>query len=102
MKINLETILKQSYEKLVLIDFFAEWCAPCMQLMPIIEALEKEFPGVCFYRLDVEEYKGIANEYNVRAIPFLLFLKDGKKVDEMVGNQSKGLIIERINILHKG
>ncbi len=73
-------------EGLVLIDFFAEWCMPCMMMSPIIEDLDEEFSGkVKFGKINVDDNSEIAGKYSVQSIPHFVVFKDGNVVEEMSG-----------------
>ena len=70
----------------ILIDFSAEWCGPCMMLAPVLEDLSGEYEGkVSFYNVDVDENPDLAGEFFVQSIPALAVLKDGKLEDMQVG-----------------
>jgi thioredoxin 1 len=73
-------------EKPVIIDFWAEWCAPCITMLPVFENLAKKYNGkMVFGRLNVDENGEISNRYQVFSIPtFIIFVK-GKPVDIVVG-----------------
>jgi thioredoxin len=74
----------------VLVECWADWCMPCRALSPIIEELAQEFKGrVRFGRLNVDECKETASRLGIRGIPTLLFFSEGKKLNELVGNQPK-------------
>ena len=74
----------------VLVDFWAEWCGPCHQVAPILEALADEFDGkIKFVKVETEEYFDAAYRYGIRSLPTLLVFKDGQKVDETIGARSK-------------
>ena len=62
-------------DKVVVVDFYADWCAPCRTLTPIMEELAKELPAASFYKLDVDKNPLTAGKHNVRSIPMLLFIK---------------------------
>ena len=71
---------------LVLIDFWASWCGPCLALAPTIEELAVEFAGkVVVGKLDVDENPSTAERFQVCSIPTVVMLKDGKEVDRVVG-----------------
>lgn len=80
-----------------LIDLWAEWCGPCRQLGPTIEAIAEEYQGkLKVYKLNVDENPTVPTRYNVRGIPTMLLIKDGQLVDQLVGNQPKSVIIQAI------
>jgi len=71
---------------LVLIDFWAEWCAPCRMVAPIIEELAREYTGkVLVGRLNVDENSETAERFQIFSIPTLLLMKNGEEVDRIVG-----------------
>ncbi len=70
----------------VLVDFWATWCGPCRTIAPTIEKLAADFEGRAkIVKLDVDNNPQTAMKYGIRSIPSLLFFKDGKPVDQMVG-----------------
>ncbi|MDO4161585.1 MAG: thioredoxin [Pseudomonadota bacterium] len=76
---------------LVLVDFWAEWCGPCRQLGPILEAVDEEMNGaVKIYKMNVDDSPETASQFGIRSIPTMFLFKDGKQVDTKVGlnNQS--------------
>lgn len=73
-------------EGLVVIDCYADWCGPCRMISPIVETLAFEYRGkVKFGKLNTDDNQKIAASFGVMAIPTLLFFKDGKYVDRIVG-----------------
>lgn len=84
----------------LVIDFWATWCGPCRMLAPIIEELANEYDGkVTVGKCDVEEADDIAAEFGIRNIPTIVFMKDGKILDKIVGAASKSKIEEKIKAL---
>jgi len=82
----------------VIIDFWAEWCGPCLALAPPLEEVAKERIGkVRVAKVNVEEEPNLAAQFNIRNIPFLAFIKNGQKVGELVGNQAKATILKAVD-----
>ena len=77
-------------EALVLVDFWATWCAPCLATAPILEELAKECDGkINFAKANVDENGPLASKYHIAAIPTMLIFKDGQPVEQIVGYKSK-------------
>ena len=72
---------------LAMVDFWAEWCGPCRIVGPIVEELAQEYAGkgVVVGKVDVDHNPGIASRFGIRSIPSILFFKDGKHIDTVVG-----------------
>ena len=86
-------------EKLVVVDLFAEWCGPCKVISPIIDEVSIEFEKeISVGKVDVDNNSEIANKYNIRNIPTILFIKDGQVVDKLVGSVQKKQIVDKINL----
>ncbi len=80
----------EKHDGLVVVDFWAAWCGPCRLIAPIVDQLAREYEGkVKVTKLDVDANSKSAMKFNVRSIPMLLFFKDGKVVDQIVGAQPK-------------
>ena len=77
----------------VLVDFWAEWCAPCKMVAPVLDDLSMEYDGkVKFTKVDVDTNPETAMKYGIRSIPTLLVFKGGSPVDQVVGAVPKAVI----------
>ena len=96
--LNKDNFLKEvSNEKVVLVDFYADWCGPCQAIHPILEELSDEFDGLAVVaKVDVDQEPGLAGVFNVRSIPTIIMFKKGEPVDILVGLQSKAELQKRI------
>lgn len=84
-------------DKLVVLDFWAEWCGPCRQISPIIEELATEYDGrVVIGKVDVDGNTEVTSRFSIRNIPTVLFIKNGELVEKLVGAQSKAKFVETI------
>jgi thioredoxin len=82
---NFEQEVEQ-HPGLTIVDFWATWCGPCRMIAPVLDQLATEYEGkVKVAKLDVDTNIKTATRFNVRSIPLLLFFKDGKVVDQIVG-----------------
>ena len=101
------TLTEESFERdvlaadrPVLVDFWADWCAPCRAVGPVVERLAEEHEGVAVVgKVDVDSEAGLARRYDVRSIPTLLFFRNGEVVDRMVGAGSPRQIEEKLKSL---
>lgn len=76
----------EGHDGLAMVDFWATWCAPCRMIAPMVEQLAVDHDGkVKVAKLDVDSNQKTAMKFNVRSIPTILFFKDGKLVDQVVG-----------------
>lgn len=87
--------------KVVIIEFSAVWCGPCKMLKPVLDKLNTDYEskGVKIITIDVDESKALSNELMVNEIPLLLFYKDGKMVEQMIGFNPETLIKASIDKL---
>lgn len=99
--VNTTAITDQSFEKdvlqasvPVLVDFWAEWCGPCKALGPKLEEIATELAGkIKIAKLNVDENPNMPAKYGVRGIPTMILFKDGKEIDQIVGNHPKENIL---------
>jgi len=81
----------------VLVDFWAPWCPPCRALAPTLEELSQELNGrMEVVKLNIQEVRGIHNRYGVMNIPTLILFKEGKPVEQIVGNLPKASLKQKI------
>jgi thioredoxin 1 len=86
-----ETVLDS--DKLAVIDFWAVWCGPCRMVAPVIEELAKDYNGkVNVGKVDVDSNPMISQQYGIRNIPTILFVKNGEVVDKQVGAVPKSVL----------
>lgn len=71
--------------KIVLVDFTATWCGPCRLMAPIFVELSKKYENIIFLKVDVDEVKDVTSQWEVRAMPTFIFIKDGKSIHKVVG-----------------
>lgn len=83
----------------VVVDYHAAWCGPCRTLAPVLEEIAAERPDVLVATVDVEAERTLAAMFQIMSLPTLQFFKDGAKVDEMIGAQTKKAILARLDSL---
>ena len=89
-----ETVKKYG---LMVVDFWAPWCGPCLVVSPMIEELAKEYTGkVAFGKVNVDENPTTASKFGILSIPTIVFLKNGKEVDRIIGAVPKDYIKQKI------
>ena len=97
-----EKVIKQSKEKIVLVDFWANWCVPCHMLSPILEKVVGMYgEEVVLVKMNVDECPETANNFSINAIPNVKIFKNGKVMDEIVGVVPEDTIKKRIDAVLK-
>ena len=87
-------------EGVVLIDFFADWCMPCMVMSPIVDEMADKFKGkIKVGKVDVGENSALAQKFDVSSIPNLSVFKDGKLIKQFMGSMSEEDFEEKLNSL---
>ena len=90
-----QILVEESFNRPVLVDFWADWCEPCKQLMPLLEKLADEYAGAFLLaKINADEQQGIAGQLGVRSLPTVMLFKDGQPVDGFTGAQPETAIRE--------
>lgn len=85
-----------NYKGKVLVDFWAEWCGPCMMLGPIIEEVSEEVDDVKFCKVNCDEARDLALQFGIMTIPNLIVFENGEQVNQSVGYIEKEDVLELI------
>ena len=84
----------------VLVDFWAEWCAPCKMIAPTVDEIANEYNGkLKVGKVDVDSNPQVSSKYQIRSIPSLVFFKDGRITDQIVGAVPKVQIMSKVDTI---
>ena len=93
-----KNFLHQTKNRLVLVDFWASWCAPCRMMAPVLNEVSSELSGNSHVgKVNIEQYQSLAQKFQVRNIPTLILLKNGTEVNRFVGIKNKEFLLQQIN-----
>jgi thioredoxin 1 len=88
---------QQTKNKVVLVDFWASWCAPCRMMAPVLNDVATELKGNSHVgKVDIQQFQSLANQFKVRSIPTLILLKNGTEINRFVGIKSKDFLLKEI------
>lgn len=87
----------QLKNKTILVDFWAEWCAPCRMMAPVLNDVAGQLDeNHHIGKVDIQQYQALAQEYKIRSIPTLVLFKNGKEVNRFVGVKSKEFLLKQL------
>ena len=83
----------------VAVDFWAEWCGPCKQVAPILEALAEDFPEqITIYKVNADDNSGLAAELKISSIPTIVVYEDGKETKRITGAKPRGILMDEFGL----
>lgn len=99
---NIITLTDKNFQnmtknKLVLVDFWASWCAPCRIMAPVLNDVATELTGNSHVgKVNIEQYQSLAQKFRVKNIPTLILFKNGREINRFVGVKSKDFLLQQI------
>jgi len=95
--VEFEKFIENNKGKITVIDFFAEWCMPCLMLAPVIEELADKLSNkIAVAKINIDDNSEIASRFHVMSIPTIVIFKEGKEIDRIVGALPAEALEERI------
>ncbi len=100
MLVNIQSL--EEFEKVTssgtcVIDFYADWCGPCKMLSPVLDQVAEELTDITIVKVNVDNFKSLAQQHEVMGIPSLFIKKDGETVDQKSGFVPKASLLSWIN-----
>jgi len=93
-----KNFINQTKNKVILVDFWASWCAPCRMMAPVLNEVAAELTGNSYVgKVNIEQYQSLAQKFQVRNIPTLILFKNGTEVNRFVGIKNKEFLLQQIN-----
>lgn len=94
---ELRRVLDEAGDRLVVVDFYADWCRPCRQLSPMLEEIARKHPEkAAFYKIDVDRHQALARAYRVTGIPHVAFIRSHETVHRIIGVQHRDAYIRAL------
>ncbi|MEM4270683.1 MAG: thioredoxin [Candidatus Pacearchaeota archaeon] len=72
-----------------IVDFYAEWCMPCVMMAPVLESVAEDFKNIKFAKINVDDAQETAEKYQISSIPCIIIFKEGKEIDRIIGGMSE-------------
>ena len=92
-----QLLIEESHNRPIVVDFWADWCEPCKQLMPLLEKLADEYAGAFLLaKVNADEQQMLASQLGVRSLPTVMVIKDGQPVDGFAGAQPETAVREML------
>ncbi|MBN2486847.1 MAG: thioredoxin [Bacteroidales bacterium] len=88
---------QQAKNRLLLVDFWAAWCAPCRMMAPILNEIAEEMPNNAHIgKVNIEQYQSLAQKFKVRGIPTMILFKNGVEINRFVGVKNKEFLLKQL------
>lgn len=82
----------------VLLDFWASWCGPCRMIGPVLEEIAEEYPDITVCKINVDEERELASEFQIVSIPALFVMEEGQIIDQAVGVRPKKKLLDMLDL----